>query len=45
VSAAAEAVSGLDLDVAWDVDAVHVLMAEHDLLWFGPEELDTLLDA
>ena len=45
VSAAAEAVSGLDLDVAWDVEAVHVLMAEHDLLWFGPEELDTLLDA
>jgi hypothetical protein len=45
VSDAAEAVSGLELDVAWDVDAVHVLMAEHDLLWFGPEELDTLLGA
>jgi len=45
VSDAAEAVSGLDLDVAWDVDAVRTLMAEHDLLWYGPEEAGALLGA
>ena len=45
VSDAAEAVSGLDLDVAWDVDAVRTLMAEHDLLWYGPEEVGALLGA
>jgi hypothetical protein len=45
VSDAAESVSGLELDVAWDVDAVRTLMAEHDLLWYGPEEVDALLGA
>jgi len=45
VSDAAEAVSGLDLDAAWDTDAVRALMAEHDLLWYGPKEVDTLLGA
>jgi hypothetical protein len=43
VSDAAEAVSGLDLDAAWDTDVVRALMAEHDLLWYGPNEVDTLL--
>jgi len=45
VSDAAEAVSGLDLDAAWDTDAVRALMAEHDLLWYGPDEVVTLLGA
>lgn len=45
VSDAAEAVSGLDLDAAWDTAEVRALMAEHDLLWYGLEEVDTLLGA
>jgi len=45
VSDAAKAVSGLDLDASWDTDAVRALMAEHDLLWYGPDEVDTLLGA
>jgi hypothetical protein len=45
VSEAVEAVAGLGIDAAWDTDAVRALMAEHDLLWFGPDEVDTLLGA
>ena len=44
-AAAAQAVAGLDLDVAWDTDAAQALMAEHDLLWYGPEEVDPFLSA
>ena len=43
VSAAGRAVEGLDLDSAWDAEEVQALMAEHDLLWYGPEEVETLL--
>jgi hypothetical protein len=45
VAAAAAAVQGLDLDAAWDAEAVQTLMGEHDLLWYGPEEVDALLGA
>jgi len=45
VSEAARAVVGLDLDAAWDTDAARALMAEHDLLWYGPEEVDALVGA
>jgi len=44
-SAAARAVAGLDLDAAWDTDESHALMTEHDLLWYGPEEVDALIRA
>jgi hypothetical protein len=44
-SATVEAVAGLDLDAAWDTDAAHALMTEHDLLWYGPEEVDALVGA
>ncbi len=43
VSAAARAVAGLDLDAAWDTVEAQALMTEHDLLWYGPEELDAFL--
>jgi len=43
VAAAAAAVSGLDLDAAWDTDEAQTLMVDHDLLWFGPEEADAVL--
>ncbi|HET7724218.1 MAG TPA: hypothetical protein VFK68_06240 [Propionibacteriaceae bacterium] len=43
VSAAVRGVEGLDLDAAWDTDEAQALMAEHDLLWYGPEEADALL--
>jgi hypothetical protein len=39
----AAAVAGKDLDDAWDAPEAQALMAEHDLLWYGPEEIDTLL--
>ncbi len=45
VSETGEAVVGLDLDAAWDTDQAHALMTEHDLLWFGPEEVDALVGA
>jgi hypothetical protein len=44
-AATVTAVAGLDLDEAWDTEAAHVLMAEHDLLWYGPEEVDGVLGA
>ena len=44
-SAAARAATGLGLDAAWDTAEAQLLMAEHDLLWYGPEELDTFLAA
>lgn len=44
-AAAVSAVAGLDLDAAWDTDAAHTLMAEHDLLWYGPEEVEAFLAA
>jgi hypothetical protein len=37
------AVQGLDLDAAWDAEPVQALMSEHDLLWYGPEEVGTIL--
>lgn len=45
VNAAAAAVEGLDLDAAWDAEPVQALMSEHDLLWYGPEEVGALIDA
>jgi hypothetical protein len=45
VRTTAEAVSGLDLDAAWDTDEVQALMTEHDLLWYGPEEAGVVLGA
>jgi hypothetical protein len=42
-AATARAVAGLDLDVAWDTDAAQALMGEHDLLWYGPEEVGAFL--
>jgi hypothetical protein len=45
VGAAVAAVQGLDLDAAWDAEPVQALMQEHDLLWYGPEEVDALLGA
>jgi hypothetical protein len=44
-SATVDAVAGLDLDAAWDTDAAHALMTQHDLLWYGPEEVDALVRA
>lgn len=44
-SATIDAVAGLDLDAAWDTDAAHSLMTDHDLLWYGPEEVDVLVHA
>lgn len=43
VSAAATAVAALELDAAWDDAAAQALMSDHDLLWFGPEEVDAVL--
>jgi hypothetical protein len=43
VAAAVAAVQGLDLDDAWDAPAVQTLMSEHDLLWYGPEEVGTIV--
>ncbi len=43
VATAVAAVQGLDLDAAWDADAVQALMSEHDLLWYGPEEVGTIV--
>ena len=40
---AAEAASGQVLDDAWDAPAVQRLLAEHELLWHGVEELGTLV--
>ena len=45
VAKAAAAVQGLDLDAAWDAEPVQALMSEHDLLWYGPEEVDALVGA
>ncbi len=45
VRAAARAVEGLDLDAAWDTAEAQVLMREHDLLWYGPEEAEVVLGA
>lgn len=45
VAAASAAVQGLDLDAAWDTTPVQNLMSEHDLLWYGPEEVDALVGA
>lgn len=45
VAVAAAAVTGLDLDAAWDTVEAQTLMSEHDLLWFGPEEADVVLGA
>ena len=42
-AAAVAAVHGLDLDAAWDAEPVQALMSEHDLLWYGPEEIGTLV--
>jgi hypothetical protein len=44
-SATVQAVAGLDLDAAWDTDEAHALMTEHDLLWYGPDEVDGVLRA
>lgn len=38
VAAVAAALAGLDLDAAWDVPEHQRLLAEVDLLWYGPEE-------
>ena len=43
VAKAAAAVQGLDLDAAWDAEPVQALMSEHDLLWYGPEEVGTIV--
>ena len=43
VAAAVKAIPGLGLDAAWDAEPVQRLMSEYDLLWYGPEEVDTLL--
>jgi hypothetical protein len=45
VTGAAAAVEGLDLDAAWDAEPVQALMSEHDLLWYGPEEVGALIGA
>jgi hypothetical protein len=45
VTGAAVAVEGLDLDAAWDAEPVQALMSEHDLLWYGPEEVGALIGA
>ena len=45
VAAAAAAVEGLDLEAAWDAEPVQTLMKEHDLLWYGPEEVGVLIGA
>lgn len=45
VTAAAGVMAGLDLADAWDLDEARILMSEHDLLWYGPEEVDVLLGA
>lgn len=39
VSSAADSARGLTLDDAWDDPVVAALIAEHDLLWFGADEL------
>lgn len=44
-TAAAAAVEGLDLEAAWDAEPVQALMREHDLLWYGPEEVDAIIGA
>lgn len=44
-AAAVAAVQGLDLDAAWDAEPVQALMREHDLLWYGPEEVGALIGA
>jgi hypothetical protein len=43
VAATARDVAGLDLDNAWDNEYAQALMADHDLLWYGPEELGAFL--
>lgn len=43
VSATAQAIEDLDLDSAWDTDQAQALMAEHDLLWYGPQEASSLI--
>lgn len=43
VAAALGAVAGHDLDAAWETDQVATLIAEHDLLWFGPGEVAALI--
>lgn len=45
VTEASSAAAGLDLDDAWDVPTVQTLLSEHDLLWFGPEEVGALTRA
>ncbi len=39
----AAATAGLDLDAAWDLPVVAEFMHDHDLLWYGPEEVSILL--
>ncbi len=41
-SAVAVSVHGLSLDQAWDAPAVRALLAERDLLWYGPAEWEHL---
>ncbi|HEU5485239.1 MAG TPA: hypothetical protein VFU98_10050 [Microlunatus sp.] len=44
VAAARAAIGGLDLGAALASPVVDELQRDHDLLWYGPEELDTLTD-
>ena len=44
VVAARQAVAGLDLAEALAVTEVEALQEAHDLLWYAPDELDTLAD-
>ncbi len=43
VAAARAAAAGMTVDAAWELPEVQRLLAEHELLWFGPEEAGTLL--
>lgn len=43
VAKAAAAAHGLGLDGGWDAEPVQTFMTEHDLLWYGPEEIGTLI--
>ena len=42
-AATARHVAGSDLDAAWDDEDAQRLMTEHDLLWYGPEEVGTIV--
>ncbi|MDO5500735.1 MAG: hypothetical protein Q4F67_13750 [Propionibacteriaceae bacterium] len=43
VRAYAQSIRGLDLAAVWATDEVHDFLADHDLLWFDPTELDQAL--